>query len=129
MEENNVQPIPAHAPRDYRQATTPRRKLVPGTIGAMIIGYFAVVLCWFSVIPIAGIVFFIPSFIMGLLAFLRGRKLKVKMLENPVEFSPVSEGFLKAARITGLISVIAASVGLLTGIIWMIAAGGPEHIF
>lgn len=129
MENNEVQPIPAHAPREYRQENLQRRKLVPGTIGSMIIGYFAVVLCWFSVIPLVGAFFFIPSFIMGLVAFLRGKKLRRKMLENQAEYSTVSEGFLKAARITGLISVIASSAGLIISTVWLIAAGGPEHIF
>ena len=128
MENQDIAPIPTTSA--YGNAPVPpapKRGLYPKTIGSLIMGIIAVCLCWFSVIPIAGLFFFIPSFILGLVAFLRAKKGFSEVSSNPEAYAKASEGLLKGAKITGLISVIAAPVMLLIGFIWLAAEGSNMY--
>jgi hypothetical protein len=132
MEDQNIAPIPAHEDKSsypLSAPVAPNRIIVPGTIGAMIIGIIAVILCWFCWIPVAGFFFFVPSFVMGLLAFLRASKREKMLKENPEKYTVISAGFLKTARITGLISFIASSATLIAGVIWLLVQGNKSGIF
>jgi hypothetical protein len=131
MENNNVVPIPAHIEKQAQpfQPVAPRKTLVPGTIGSMIMGIIAVSLCWFSIIPVAGLFFFIPSLILGIISFKNGTKGLSEINKYPEKYSIVSIGFLKPARITGLISIIAAPALLIIGLIWFAIEGMNSHMF
>lgn len=125
MENQEVNPIPT--PQSTPGTPAPR-KPYPGSIGAMIMGIIAVILCWYSFIPIVGFFFFIPSLILGIIAMKRGKKYAEELQKDPEAWARPSVGFLKAAKITGLVSVIAGPVMLLIGII-MLIIGGAENMF
>jgi hypothetical protein len=128
MENQDVAPIPTtSAYGNAPVSPAPKRGLYPKTIGSLIMGIIAVCLCWFSIIPIVGLIFFIPSFILGLVAFLRAKKGYKEVTGNPEAYAKASEGLLKGAKITGLISVIAAPAMLVIGFIWL--ALEESHIF
>lgn len=131
MEDPTIVPIPSGAPNQPFSPPQPGsvRKVYPGSVGAMIMGIIAVVLCWYSVIPIAGFIFFIPALILGIIALKRGRKYEKNIQIDPEAYTKVSSTFLKVARITGLISIIAGSVMLLIGIVIIAAEDMPGHLF
>jgi hypothetical protein len=103
------------------------RRVYPGSVGAMIMGIIAVCFCWFSVIPLAGFIFFIPSLILGIVAMKRGGKFGKVVNQQPEAYTPVSKVFLTVAKITGLISTIAAPIMLLLGL--LILASEETHMF
>ena len=127
MEDSTIVPIPSGAPNQPYAPPQPGsiRKVYPGSVGAMIMGIIAIVLCWYSVIPIVGFIFYIPALILGIIALIRGKKYEKNIQIDPEAYTTVSSKFLKAARITGLISIIAGSVMLLIGIVIIAAEEMP----
>ncbi len=129
MENNDIAPIPTYNPNPSHVPPQPGavRVMYPGSIGAMIMGIIAVCFCWFSFIPLVGLIFFIPSIILAIVAFSRGRKYTAAIAAAPDGYTPASSAFLKVAKITGLISIIAGPVMLLLG--FVILAAEETHLF
>lgn len=129
MENQDIAPIPTYNPNPSHIPPQPgsERKMYPGSVGAMIMGIFAVCFCWFSAIPLVGFIFFIPSLILGIVAMKRGRKGGAAVTQQPEVYTPVSKVFLTVGKITGLISTIAAPIMLILGL--LILASEETHMF
>jgi sterol desaturase/sphingolipid hydroxylase (fatty acid hydroxylase superfamily) len=122
MENPEIVPIPSYNP--YRVPPKPESTMIyPRSIGGMIMGIIALILCWFAFIPIAGIVFFIAALLLAILAFTRGVKGMKAITAEPEKYKPISRNFLRTAKVTGLIAMIATPIMFLLSILIMVEEG------
>lgn len=119
MENQDVNPIPTTP-----TPTTPTgaQVMMPGAILWMIFGILSCIFCWYGFIPVAGIILSVMALVFGILAFIKGKKMKKEYDANPDKYKKASLGLIKTASITGLIGLILSCIFFVISIIMTILA-------
>lgn len=131
MEDNVTNPTPVAPPTPSPATPNVRKEMVPGAVGAMIMGIISIVLFWFFYIPVLGLLFAIAQLILGLMAMKKGKAKLELFNQNPDAYSRGSIGILKTARITGMVGFFLSFLAIILGLLFtiMVFSGNFDRMF